>query len=71
MARFILDVANLLDAEKFMNELFESDVISNKIATIHCIDESNTNQFHSMDDGYSNELTIEQIENFKKVCNEV
>lgn len=76
MARFILDVANLLDAEKFMNQLFESDAIRNRIATIHCIDESNNNQFYTMDDedienGYTNELSIEQIENFKKVCNGV
>jgi len=77
MARFILDVGNLMphQIEKLQQEIFNTDIVSKSIATMNCIDESNQNQFYSMDEediksGYTNELSKEQIENFNKVCNQ-
>ena len=77
MARFILDVGNLMphQIEKLQQEIFDTDIVSKSIATLNCIDESNENQFYSMDkedikSGYTNSLSVEQIENFNKVCNQ-
>lgn len=77
MARFILDVGNLTphQIEKLQQEIFDTNIVSKSIATMNCIDESNNNQFYSMDEediesGYTNSLSIEQIENFNKVCNQ-
>ena len=81
MARFILDVVNLLphQIEQVMNEIFDTNIISKSIATIGCINKTNENQFYSVfteEDGLvtgepigTNELSQEQIENFKKICN--
>lgn len=78
MARFILDVGNLMphEIEKLQQEIFDTNIVSKSVATMNCIDESNENQFYSMDkqdieSGYTNSLSIEQIENFNKVCNQV
>lgn len=77
MARFILDVANLMPhlIEKLQDEIFSTNIVSKSIATMICIDESNTNQFFSMDEedienGFTNSLSQEQIENFNKFCNQ-
>lgn len=81
MARFILDVANLLphQIEQVMDEIFDTNIISKSTATINCIDKTNENQFHSIftekdnlitgEPIGTNELSQEQIENFKKICN--
>lgn len=78
MARFILDVGNLMphEIEKLQQEIFDTNIVSKSVATMNCIDESNENQFYSMDkqdieSGYTNSLSIEQIENFNEVCNQV
>jgi hypothetical protein len=73
MARFILDVANLMphQIKKLQDEIFNSTIASNCIGTIICIDETNTNQFYSFENGESNELTKEQIEEFNKKCNAI
>ena len=78
MARFILDVGNLMphQIEKLQQEIFDTDIVSKSIATMNCIDESNENQFYSMDEedienGYTNSLSQKQIQNFNKVCNQL
>ncbi len=79
MARFILDIASHndsgqmteLEAQKICESVCESlyDKTSG-IITIVPIDLSNENQFYSeFDNGETNELSKEQIENFKKICN--
>jgi hypothetical protein len=73
MARFILDVANLMphQIKQLQDEIFDKTLVRNCIATMNCIDETNDNQFHQdFDEGDTNELSAEQIENFKKVCNQ-
>ena len=77
MARFILDVGNLMphQIEKLQQEIFDTNIVSKSIATMNCIDESNENQFYSMDEediesGYTNSLNKEQIKNFNKFCNQ-
>jgi len=58
MARFLFDIANLKNPQKFMEELCGE--FSDDIVTIQCLDESNDNQFH--DDPTKNRLTKKQIE---------
>jgi len=75
MARFIVDVANVdNDAIKDVINLMVTTLDNNKkssgIITVHCIDETNTNQFYDKTNDHSNELTLEQIQRFKEVCNE-
>ena len=73
MARFILDVANLMPRQikQLQDEIFDKTIVRNCIATMNCIDETNNNQFYQdFDEGDTNELSAEQIENFKKVCNQ-
>lgn len=69
MARFILDVANLMphQIEKLQDEIFNKTLVSRSVATMICIDETNNNQFFN--DEQTNELSAEQIEYFKSVCN--
>ena len=73
MARFILDVANLRlnkgeeGCKNFMEELTE--IYASKVISIHCIDESNDNQFY--EENYLNTLSKVQIENFNKLLQEV
>jgi hypothetical protein len=64
MARFILDIANL-DSEK-INMVMETicELSSGEIFTIHCIDETNDNQFY--DDSTKNILSKKQIANHKE-----
>lgn len=80
MARFILDIASHnkygqmteLEAQEICESVCEFlyDKTSG-IITIVNIDLSNENQFYSeFDKGNTNELSQEQIDNFKKVCNE-
>jgi hypothetical protein len=72
MARFILDVANLMphQIKQLQDEIFEKTLASRSIGTINCIDESNDNQFHTeFDNGETNELSETQINKFKEVCN--
>ena len=68
MARFILDVANIENNTKeFMDEFIEK--LSDKVATITCIDKSNDNQFYDDNDGHGyvdNMITKKQIENYKQ-----
>lgn len=73
MARFILDVANLMphQIKQLQDEIFDKTLVRNCIATIRCIDETNNNQFYTeFDEGETNELTAEQIENWNSVCNQ-
>lgn len=72
MARFILDVANCdkNDIEKVFEILDRDKFLSLKIATIKCIDETNDNQFYTEYEDNTNELSEEQINNFKKICND-
>ena len=64
MARFILDIANL-DSEK-INEVMETicELGSGEVLTIHCVDETNENQFY--DDSTKNTLSEKQIANYKE-----
>lgn len=64
MARFILDVGNLKEDRiwKFVKDLFDTEIIKYETATIHCIDETNENQFHN--DDRKNRLSKKQIETY-------
>jgi hypothetical protein len=76
MARFIVDIASIdpKDIKKICvgicDRILEPD-INYGMVTVNCIDESNDNQFYNeFDNGKTNELSIEQINNFKLVCND-
>jgi len=58
--RFILDIANKTDSKAEMKKII--DFLSNEIATIHCIDQTNENQFY--DEQEKNILTEKQIRNY-------
>ena len=58
--RFILDIANKTNPKPEMKKII--DFLSNEIATIHCIDESNSNQFHNEEE--KNILSEEQIRKY-------
>lgn len=74
MARFILDVASFgINNEEDIQEIQKkvTDLLSDRITTVYCIDETNDNQFYSDEDlenGKTNNLTIKQIERFSKNC---
>ena len=75
MARFILDIANLMphQIEQLQDEILNNTLAKNCITTINCIDETNNNQFYNGSDfdyGNTNELSQEQIEYFKTICNQ-
>ena len=73
MARFILDIANLMphQIEQLQDEILNNTLAKNCITTINCIDETNNNQFYNdFDYGNTNELSIEQIKYFKTICNQ-
>jgi hypothetical protein len=81
MARFILDVANLLphQIKEVQDAVLNADIVHKSAATIHCIDETNENQFYSIftkkdaeatgEVMGTNELSKEQINYFKTICN--
>lgn len=66
MARFILDVANAdsKKIEKIMYDLFENTFLASEVASITCIDETNSNQFY--DSPENNIISEEQITNYNK-----
>ena len=75
MARFIIDIGNIEDfnmaevCKDISNALIEYSSYY-EINTVNCIDNTNNNQFYTeFDNGETNELSEEQINNFKKVCN--
>lgn len=73
MARFILDIANLLPQQikEVQQAVLNADIVHKSVATIYCIDETNENQFYSDEDlekGNTNNLTDSQIQNFKEIC---
>lgn len=78
MARFIVDIANINPKDiknicKAICDRIGQDDINYGTVTANCIDHTNNNQFYNGGDftyGNTNELSQEQIDNFKKVCNE-
>ena len=58
--RFILDIANKTESKPEMKKII--DFLSNEIATIHCIDETNSNQFHNEEE--KNILSEEQVRKY-------
>jgi len=69
--RFILDIANKTNPKHECQKII--DFLSNEIATIHCIDETNNNQFHNEEE--KNILSEEQIRKYnntmKKPTNDI
>lgn len=61
--RFILDIANKTESKPEMEKII--DFLSDEIATIHCIDESNSNQFY--DEQEKNILTQKQIKTYNDI----
>lgn len=61
--RFILDIANKTESKPEMEKII--DFLSNEIATINCIDESNSNQFY--DEQEKNILTQKQIKTYNDI----
>jgi hypothetical protein len=61
--RFILDIANKTDSKPEMENII--DFLSDEIATIHCIDESNSNQFY--EETEKNILTEKQIKTYNDI----
>ena len=68
MARFILDVANLLpyQIQEIQKAVLNADIVHKTIATIVCIDETNEGQFEENNSSKGNRITKEQIKNFKE-----
>lgn len=67
MARFIVDVANLKPEQIKKFAIAVGDIeIGDGIISAVCIDETNDNQFH--DTPSKNYLSKEQINTFKKEC---
>ena len=63
--RFILDIDSYLTEPKTeMRKIIE--LLEDKVATIVCIDKTNTNQFYSEFGTGSNDLTQDQINKFSK-----
>ena len=58
--RFILDIANKTESKPEMEKII--DFLSDEIATIHCIDKSNSSQFY--EETEKNILTKKQIRNY-------
>ncbi len=77
MARFIVDIANIAEKDiknicKTICDRIGEDDINYGIVTVNCIDKTDNNQFYNGGDydyGNTNELSQEQIDNFKQVCN--
>jgi hypothetical protein len=61
--RFILDIANKTDSKPEMQKII--DFLSDEIATINCIDESNSNQFY--EETEKNILTQKQIKTYNDI----
>ena len=64
MARFILDVMTD-DIIKVLNVIERDDFLSREVTSIRCIDETNDNQFYSLDENFSpmmNVLSKKQLE---------
>ena len=64
MARFILDVMTD-DIIKVLNVIEIDDFLSREVTSIRCIDETNDNQFYSLDENFSpmmNVLSKKQLE---------
>lgn len=76
MARFILDIAGIdpKDIKKICVAVCDrigDEDINYGIATMNCIDPTDTNQFYNeFENGETNELSQQQIDNFKRICNE-
>jgi hypothetical protein len=76
MARFIVDIdcINPKDIKNICKAICERILepdINYGIVTVNCIDTSNDNQFYTeFEDGQTNELSKQQIENFNKICNQ-
>jgi hypothetical protein len=61
--RFILDIANKTESKPEMEKII--DFLSDEIATIHCIDQTNENQFY--DEQEKNILTDKQIKTYNDI----
>ena len=61
--RFILDIANKTESKPEMEKII--DFLSDEIATINCIDESNSNQFY--EETEKNILTEKQIKTYNDI----
>jgi len=61
--RFILDIANKTDSKPEMEKII--DFLSDEIATINCIDQTNENQFY--DEQEKNILTEKQIKTYNDI----
>ena len=61
--RFILDIANKTESKPEMEKII--DFLSDEIATIHCIDQTNENQFY--DEQEKNILTQKQIKTYNDI----
>lgn len=69
MARFILDIMTD-DIRKVLDVIERDDFLSDQVASIRCIDETNDNQFYSWDEKTSpmmNVLSKKQIETDRKI----
>lgn len=61
--RFILDIANKTESKPEMEKII--DFLSDEIATINCIDESNSHQFY--EETEKNILTQKQIKTYNDI----
>lgn len=61
--RFILDIANKTESKPEMEKII--NFLSDEIATINCIDESNSNQFY--EETENNILTDKQIKTYNDI----
>ena len=64
MARFILDVSTN-DIRKVLDVIERDEFLSSNLTSIRCIDETNNNQFYSLDEYFSpmmNVLSKKQLE---------
>lgn len=68
MARFILDVANLMPEEikRVCDAVINADMVHKRVSTVVCIDESNEGQFYDVNSIKGNRITKEQIKSFKE-----
>jgi hypothetical protein len=71
MARFIVDIANVSNSEKYAQMLSETicEAIDNKIVTVVCIDKTNEAQFYT--EKGLNQLTPQQIETANQLLGEI
>ncbi len=69
MSRFILDIMTD-DIRKVLDVIERDDFLSDQVASIRCIDETNDNQFYSWDENTSpmmNVLSKKQLETDRKI----